>query len=38
MPQMHEPEEWVHWTSINIEEQMHYFVTMLEHKVNTQCY
>ena len=36
MRQVHEPEGWVHWTSIKIEEQVHYFVTILEHEVNTQ--
>ena len=32
--QVHEPEGRVHWTSIKIEGRMHYFVTILEHKVN----
>ena len=32
----HEPEGWVHWTSIKIEAQVHYFVTILDHEVNTQ--
>ena len=36
MRQVHKPEEWVYWTSIKIEVQVHYFVTILEHKVNTQ--
>ena len=31
-----EPEGWVHWTSIKIEAQVHYFVWILEHKVNMQ--
>ena len=26
MRQVHEPEGWVHWTSIKIEAQVHYFV------------
>ena len=35
--QVHEPEVWVHCTSIKIEAQVHYyFVKLLEHKVNTQ--
>ena len=29
-------EGWVHWTSIKIEAQVHYFVTILEHRVSTQ--
>ena len=29
-------EGWVHWTSIKTETQVHYFVYILEHKVNTQ--
>ena len=33
MHQVHEPELWVHWTSIKIEAQVYYFVTILEHKV-----
>ena len=36
MRQVHEPEGWVHWTSIKIEAQVHYFVQILEHKVNMQ--
>ena len=36
MRQVHEPEGWVHWTSIKIEAQVHYFVQILEHKVTTQ--
>ena len=39
MRQVHEPEgsvESVHWISIKIEAQVHYFVTILEHKVNMQ--
>ena len=36
MRQVHEPEGWVHWTSIKIEAQVHYFVWILEHKVNKQ--
>ena len=28
------PKGWVHWKSIKIEAQVHYFVTILEHKVN----
>ena len=36
MRQVHEPEGWAHWTSIKIEAQVHYFVEILEHKVNTQ--
>ena len=36
MRQMHELEGWVLSTSIKIETQVHYFVTILEHKVNTQ--
>ena len=35
MRQVHEPKGWVH-ASIKIEAQMHYFVLILEHKVNTQ--
>ena len=27
---------WVHWTSIKIEAKVHYFVIILEHKVNMQ--
>ena len=27
---------FMHWTSINVEAKVHYFVTILEHKVNTQ--
>ena len=30
------PEGWVHWTSIKIEAQVHYFVTILKHKENKQ--
>ena len=26
----------VHWASIKIQAKVHYFVTILEHKVNTQ--
>ena len=36
MRQMHEPEGRVHWISIKIEAQVHYFFYILEHKVNTQ--
>ena len=36
MRQVHEPKGWVHWTSIKIEEQVHYFVTILEYQVNMQ--
>ena len=36
MRQVYEPEGWVHWTSIKIEAQVHYFVWILEHKVNMQ--
>ena len=35
MRQMHEPEGWLHWTSIKIEAQVH-FVTILKHKLNEQ--
>ena len=35
MRQVHEPEA-SKWTSIKIEVQVHYFVKILEHKVNTQ--
>ena len=34
--QVHKPKGWVHWTSIKFEPQVHYFVTILKHKVNTQ--
>ena len=30
MRQVHEPEGWVHWTSIKIEAQVHYFVTVAD--------
>ena len=33
MRQIHEPEGWVFWTSIKIEAQVHYFVTILKHEV-----
>ena len=36
MRQVHEPEGWVHLTSIQIEAQVHYFVTILAHNINTQ--
>ena len=36
MRQVHEPKGRVHWTSIKIEAQVHYFVLILEHKENTQ--
>ena len=36
MRQVHKPEGQVHWISIKIEAEVHYFVTILEHKVNTQ--
>ena len=36
MRQGHESEGWMHWTSIKIEAKVHYFVTILEHKVSTQ--
>ena len=36
MRQEHKLEGWVYWTSIKIEVQVHYFVQILEHKVNTQ--
>ena len=36
MRQVQELEGRVHWTSIKIEAQVHYFATILEHKVNTQ--
>ena len=36
MRQVHEPKGWVHWTSIKIEAQVHYFVTILKHKESTQ--
>ena len=36
MRQVQEPEGWVRWTSIKIEVQVYYFVTILEHKVNMQ--
>ena len=38
MRQVHKPEGLVHWTSIKIEAQMHYFVTILKHKVNKQLF
>ena len=34
MGQVHEPEGWVHWTSIKIEAQVLYIVTILKHKVH----
>ena len=36
MRQVHESEGLVHWTSNKIKAQVHYFVTILEHKVNAQ--
>ena len=36
MRQVHKPKGWVHKTSMKIEVQVQYFVTILEHKVNTQ--
>ena len=36
MPQIHQPEGCVHWKTIKIEAKLHYFVTIPEHKVNTQ--
>ena len=36
MRQVLEPKRWVHRTSIKIEANVHYFVTILEHNVNTQ--
>ena len=33
MRQVHETEAWLHWISIKLEAQMHYFVEILEHKV-----
>ena len=36
MHQVHEPEGWVHCISIKIKAQVHYFVTILKHKINTQ--
>ena len=35
MRQVHEPKGWVHWTSIKIEAQVHYFVKIQKHEVNT---
>ena len=32
---VHEPQGWVHRTLIKIQAKVHYFVTILEHKVNT---
>ena len=36
MRQVHEPEGWMQWTSIKIEAQVQYLVTILKHIVNTQ--
>ena len=33
MRQVHKPKGWVHWTG-KIEEQVHFFVKILEHKIN----
>ena len=35
MHQVHKPEGWVHWTSIKIEAQVHYFVTIIEQFSNS---
>ena len=36
MHQVHKPEGRKHWTCIKIEAKVHYFVSILEHKVNIQ--
>ena len=38
MHQVHKPEVRVQWTSIKIEAKVHYFVKILNHKVNTQLF